>query len=153
MKNNNLIILVFLVSVLIAFVSCKKENVNETLISSNNENESHNSGNNCMNCHISGGQGSGWFTIAGTVYDSLQASTYPNVEVKLYTGQNGTGTEIKTIQVDGLGNFYTTEEITFGDGLYVAVIGTSATMFMNSKVQNGQCNSCHGGTTDKIWTK
>lgn len=106
-----------------------------------------------MSCHVSGGSGKGWFTTAGTVYDSTQTSVYPNSTVKFYSGSNATGSLIAIIQVDQLGNFYTTENINYGDGLYVAVEGSEASINMISKVTSGQCNSCHGGSTDRIWTK
>lgn len=154
-------------AIIIAFTSfmlvqsCKKDNKNENSVENNNvtnistlgSNESHNLSQNCMNCHKQGGTGKGWFNAAGTVYDSIGTSTYPNATVKLFTGPNGTGTLKNTIQVDALGNFYTTETIDFGTGLYPSVKGSSTTKYMPSTIANGQCNSCHGVSTGKIWTK
>lgn len=137
---------------IVIFQSCEKVN-NETKISANNRSESHNMGQNCMNCHKSGGKGEGWFQLAGTVYDTNFINTQPNTTVKLYTAPNGQGTLKHSIQVDALGNFYTTETIDFSAGLYPTVIGKTITKHMSSKVLSGQCNSCHGVTTDKIWTK
>ena len=57
------------------------------------------------------------------------------------------------IQVDGKGNFYTTETIDFGEGLYTLAEGNTNTEHMNSKITSGQCNSCHGISTDRIWIK
>lgn len=131
--------------------SCHK-NANETKISIYNENESHKTGKNCMNCHYSGGSGEGWFTIAGTVYDSLKTSPYPNTTIKLYSGPNETGNLIGTIEADGLGNFYTTKLIDFGDGIYTSASGNSTTKHMLAPITTGQCNGCHGETTDRIWT-
>jgi hypothetical protein len=54
--------------------------------------------------------------------------------------------------VDAFGNFYTTENIDFGNGLYASVEGNSSTKNMVSSITTGQCNSCHGISTDKIWT-
>ncbi len=138
------------------FVSCEKENENEdeneTKISRNNTDESHNSGQNCMNCHVSGGGGEGWFILAGTLYDQSLTNTYPNGSVKLTTATGGTGTTVKVIEVDNRGNFYTTESIDFGTGLYVSVVGRNGEQkFMPSKITSGACNSCHGNTTGKIW--
>jgi hypothetical protein len=137
------------------FWSCEKEDDdnNETKISAYNETESHKMGQNCMTCHMSGGTGEGWFNIAGTVYDSLKTNTYPNATVRLYTGANGTGTLKYTIEVDANGNFFTTESIDFSSALYPSVQGSTTTQFMGSSITMGQCNSCHGQSTDKIWTK
>ena len=105
-----------------------------------------------MSCHVSGGGGEGWFTVAGTLYDNTQANPYPNGIVKLTTEPNGNGSIVKTIEVDSKGNFYTTEPIDFGSSLYVGVFGTNGEQkFMVSKITTGSCNSCHGNTTDKIW--
>ena len=135
------------------FKSCEKENENETKISTFNSDESHNSGQNCMDCHVSGESGEGWFTIAGTVYDSTLNSIYPNALVELYTGPNSTGTLITTIQVDALGNFYTTESVDLKEGLYPTVVGNVESTYMAGAITSGQCNQCHGVSTDKIWTK
>lgn len=138
----------------IAFiVSCNKEEENETNISSYNKDDSHNMGQNCMDCHKSGGQGEGWFNAAGTVYNNTFASTLPGATVRLYTGPGGTGTLKYTIQVDKKGNFYTTEAIDFGTGLYPSVQGSTSTQFMSSAITTGQCNSCHGVSTNKIWAE
>ncbi|MBW6490622.1 MAG: hypothetical protein K0B15_05430 [Lentimicrobium sp.] len=67
-----------------------------------------------MSCHKSGGTGEGWFTVAGSVYDSTYASGFPNATVRLYTGPNGTGTLKATIQVDNYGNFYTPKTLILG---------------------------------------
>ena len=109
-------------------------------------------GQNCMNCHKSGGEGKGWFNVAGTVYTAGLSNTYPNTTVKLYTGPNGTGTLKYTINGDAKGNFFTTETIDFGSGLYPVVQGTSTAKYMSTTTTTGQCNSCHGVSTDKLWT-
>jgi len=130
---------------------CKK--ANQTKISSYGDNTSHNSGQNCINCHQQGGSGTFVFQIAGTVYDSTLSNTYANATVKLYTEANGAGTLKYTINGDALGNFYTTENIDFGSGLFVAVHGNAATHYMSSIVNSGQCNSCHGSSTAKMWAE
>ncbi len=135
------------------FLACEKEGENEMKNSAFNGTESHNMGQNCMNCHKSGGRGEGWFVAAGTVYDSLKSKVYPNATVKLFTGPNGSGSLKYTIQVDGKGNFYTTNNLDFSGGLYPAVSGNGTTRFMGSSIASGQCNSCHGNSTEKIWTK
>lgn len=155
MKGRGLKILIVMIISVISFQSCEQdddENENETKISTYNSRESHMAGQNCMNCHEPGGSGEGWFTAAGTVYDSTKESTFPNATVKLYTGPNGTGDLELIIQVDGYGNFYTTENIDYGDGLYTSVEGNANTKHMNARITTGRCNSCHGINTDPIWT-
>ena len=142
----------FIIVLIVLLQACEKEGGNETNISAFSSKKSHNMGQNCMSCHKNGGEGEGWFLAAGTVYDSLKTSTYPNATVKLFTGPNGTGTLKHTLQVDGLGNFYTTESIDFGTGLYPAVEGKNSTQYMSSSTRNGQCNSCHGSSAEKIYT-
>lgn len=155
MKRNALIISAYLLIILIGVGSCEKgdDEGNESMVSMNYETESHNAGKDCMDCHKSGGSGEGWFTVAGTVYDNEKTSTYPNALIRLKTGPDGSGEIIKEIEVDGLGNFYTTQNINFGDGLYVEVIGNENTKAMGSKINNGRCNSCHGASIEKIWVK
>jgi hypothetical protein len=135
------------------FQSCEKENGSETKISTFNADESHKVGKNCMVCHVAGESGEGWFTVAGTVFDSAFSSTYPNALVHLYTGPNSTGTLKATIEVDGLGNFYTTEHIDLSNGLFPTVVGNVGSTYMLGAITTGQCNLCHGATTEKIWTK
>ena len=145
------IVFSLIISLIIVLQACEKEGENETKISSFNSKKSHNMGQNCMNCHKDGGEGEGWFQLAGTIYDSLKVNTNPNTTVNLFTGPNGTGTLKYTLQVDGLGNFYTTAAADFATGLYPAVVGKNSTKYMSSITTSGQCNSCHGVTTDKIY--
>ncbi len=152
MKNTSIVTLVFILSITLVFFSCEKDEYgeNETLISRNGDTESHKNGQNCMDCHISGGDGEGWFTVAGSVYD-INTSPYPNATVGLYTEPNGSGTLVKSIEVDGEGNFFTTEPLDFADGLYTNVTDAQGNVVnMISSISTGQCNSCHGETTDKI---
>ncbi len=136
---------------LIAATSCSKENESDESFSSNTGGtESHNTGENCMNCHKSGGDGEGRFTLAGSVFNGQQ-SGYSNAVVRLYTAPNGGGTLKATINGDARGNFYTTSGIDFAGGLYVAVAGTGGNVeYMNSPVTSGACSSCHGNSTTQI---
>jgi len=153
MKQKKTIILLLFAGAL-TILSCeKKGGENETNISYYNIKRSHNDGQNCMNCHKEGGPGAGWFNIAGTVYDDSQVNKFPNATVKLFTGADGSGELKYTIQVDGLGNFYTTEMINFGNGLYPSVQGTDLTKYMSFSITAGQCNGCHGTSAGRIWTK
>ena len=140
-----------LLSFVVVSTSCEKKN--ETKISNYSGIESHKMGQNCMNCHIKGGGGQGWFNVAGTVYDTTMQTTYPNATIKLYTDFGGNGTLKYTVKVDGRGNFYTTENIDFGSGLFPVVEGSNETHYMSSKITTGTCNSCHGVSTGVIWTK
>jgi len=152
-KFKTIVILTFSL-LFITFQSCQKENdgENETKISAGGTSRSHHAGQNCMDCHSKGGSGEGWFTVAGTVYDNTKANAYPNTTVNLYTAINGTGTLKYTIMGDAMGNFYTTENIDFGTGLYPSVQGSAAPKYMATAITTGKCNSCHGVITDKLWT-
>lgn len=150
--TKTLVLAGFLGITMIFASSCEKENDGtETKISSHGSTESHNAGQNCMTCHKSGGEGEGWFNLAGTVYQNSLTSIYPNATVRLYTGPDGTGTLKYTMQVDNYGNFYTTENIDFSTDLYPSVTGNSTPKYMNSKITTGQCSSCHGASEDKLW--
>lgn len=139
-------------AILISTQSCQKND--ETNISGYNSNESHNMGQNCMVCHNAEGKGSGVFMAAGTVYDSLFTTTRKNGTVRLFSGPNQTGTLRATIQVDGKGNFYTTENIDFAGGVYPVITGSSGDIhYMIAKISMGECNSCHGVTNDNIWVR
>ncbi|PLX13804.1 MAG: hypothetical protein C0597_11005 [Marinilabiliales bacterium] len=153
MKKNIVSLILGSMIILFALQSCEDENENETKISSYNSSESHNTGQDCMSCHKEGGSGEGVFTVAGTVYQSNQTTTYPEATVKLYSEANGTETLFASIEVDQRGNFYTTQQIAFGDGLYARVDGSSGTKYMVSSLTTGACSSCHGNSTDPIWVE
>jgi hypothetical protein len=107
-----------------------------------------------MDCHHSGGSGGVVWAIAGSCYDSLFTNPYPNATIKFFTEANGSGIEVASVEVDGKGNFYTTENIRFGLGLYPVVIGTSGKkLSMQGVVTSGACGSCHNHTTCKIAVK
>ena len=147
----SLFISVFM-TLLLGSSSC--DDSNEVKMSKHFETESHNNGRNCMDCHVDGRKGEGQWTIAGSCYDSLFITPYPNAIVKLFTEANGQGKLLATIEVDGNGNFYTTEGVDFGNGLYPVVTGTTGkTMAMQGSVKTGACNSCHNFTNCKIAVK
>lgn len=145
-------LLLLVVGITLLLNSCGSDNDNKNISKYLSE-RSHNMGMNCMDCHKEGGEGDGWFVVAGTVYDEQLVNTYPGATVKLYTGPDGTGTLVHTIEVDTKGNFHTTEDIDFGAGLYPVVVGNLETKDMSSSISSGQCNSCHGVSTGKIWTR
>lgn len=154
MKSGICISAFLAITIAISTHSCKKEsNCEEKNISSYNSIKSHNMGQNCLNCHKSGGAGEGCFTAAGTVYNNLATSTYPNATIKLYSEPNGNGTVVATIEGDSKGNFHTTHPIDWGNGLYPAVTNTlGQTVYMSISTSNGACNSCHGVSKPRIST-
>ena len=153
----NLIILIFAIVFMTALIGCEKDNhsENESNISKNYDNKSHKTGNDCMECHVKGGTGEGWFSVAGTVYDSLQTTTNPNGLIKLFTSPASPEDLISTIEMDALGNFFTTEPINLESGLFVSVFNSSGkSKSMVSPVYSGSCNSCHDGISiDRVWVE
>jgi len=139
-----------MVSVLvIVYVSCnhsKELTVNNSLY---NSSKSHNMGQNCMSCHKKGGQGEGWFSVAGTAYHT-DNSTAQNVTVKLYSQPDGAGNLVKEIPGDLLRNFFITDIMSFRTGLYPVVEFNGVKSYMSSSISIGSCNSCHGVSTSKI---
>jgi hypothetical protein len=128
--------------------SCSSENEYGNITNSTSgSNASHNAGRNCMDCHKPGGGEAPQWKVAGTVYNDAHTATNPNATVKLYTGPDGTGTLVATIQVDAKGNFYTTNNVNFSAGLYPSVTGATATNSMSSSITTGACNSCHDGVS------
>jgi len=141
--NNRIISVILILTGFTIFYSCKISGSNDTVISEPGR-RSHNAGKNCMNCHKSGGRGNGWFTVAGTLYKETDNERYPNALVNLCTAPDSTGHIMKSIRADAKGNFYTTEGIDFGAGLYVCVTGIDGKKtWMGSAVTSGKCNDCH----------
>ncbi len=156
MTKNYIFSISLLIVLGIILISCNKEDPlpgNVTNISQNGLLKSHNMGQNCMRCHVEGDRGKGWFNVAGTVFDSLGISTFPNATIKLYTGPNGTGTVKYTIEGDANGNFYTTEEIDLSIGLYASVEGNKIKNYMGDQLMSGKCNNCHNLQSNRIWVR
>jgi hypothetical protein len=153
MKFYSFLTVVFLGSILVfAFPSCKKNKCGETNVSFSGGSKSHNFGQNCLDCHKSGGEGEGCFNVAGSASNSALTSNLTGGSIKLYTGPNGTGTLKSTFSIDSKGNFYTTESVDYS-GLYPAITGPSgSTSYMSSSLNSGACNSCHGVSTGKIFS-
>ncbi len=155
MKINSVLFVLFFISIGTLFtMSCEKKNesCSESNISKAGGDDSHNMGMNCMQCHTSGGEGEGCFNVAGTVYNQAQTATVSSGTVKFYTGPNGTGSLVKSIAIDSKGNFHTTEAVDVSN-LYPAITGPSGTtQYMSTKPPTGACNSCHGVSTDKLWS-
>ena len=93
-----------------------------------------------MNCHYQAGNGEGWFTVGGSIYGN-----YRNGFVDIYSDQT-LNELLLSIEIDQLGNFYTTEPIDFPtEGLVVGVRDAQGNVeFMSDPLPHGQCNLCHG---------
>lgn len=138
----------------IILVSCSHYDIEKARknISKNADTESHNNGLNCMNCHKTGGKGYGWFTIAGSIFKGNNVTPNGNGKIYLYSDPNGQGTLKYTLDVDGLGNFFTTESANFEGGLYpVHENSQGVKKYMQTPIISGQCQSCHNVTTPAIW--
>ncbi|MBI3135162.1 MAG: hypothetical protein HYZ14_10860 [Bacteroidetes bacterium] len=123
----------------------------ERKASSHNSQGSHNVGMDCMSCHQNGGEGEFSFGVAGTAYQKDTAVPYPNTSIELYTGVHGTGRLKYKLEGDAYGNFYTTKNIHFGDGLYAAISGNGTKTYMTDPITTGSCNACHGVSTGLLW--
>ena len=149
-------LLIFLVLTSFLISDCSHYDMEKriSMTSTNGEDESHNNGQNCMNCHSQGKKGEGWFNMAGSVYKIDKVTHNANGKIHLFTEPNGQGVLKYTLEVDGKGNFYTTKEINFEGGLYPAHESSQGVFaFMQSPTISGQCQSCHNISTDKIFNQ
>lgn len=107
---------------------------------------------NCMNCHSGTGGGEGCFAVAGTIYNKDLTATVPNASVKLFSGPDGSGNLLRTIEVDAKGNFYDGKNDGLMEKFYPIVISPDGVQdTMREPITVGACNSCHGISTEKIW--
>lgn len=101
-------------------------------------------GYNCMNCHYTEGRGTGWFSVAGTIFGNPGDAV-----VRVYNDVNQN--PIMEVQADMHGNFYTTDDIDIKSGVFVSVQPVNGPEeFMEDKIFTGQCNMCHGVSTSKL---
>ena len=148
MESKNKYIVFWLTFATLAIYSCT--HVSGTFISAHGSKAGSSMKDNCMDCHKTGAT-EGGFVIAGTVFKTDSVSKNPNATVYLYAGPKGTDSLIATVEVDGVGNFYTTHPYDLNKGVYPAVISSSGNkIFMESATTNGACNSCHGVTQAHI---
>jgi len=91
--------------------------------------------------------------MAGSVYKEGGSVANPNGMVYLWSGVSGTGDLKATIEVDAKGNFFTSYSVMPSVSVYPQVINASGSSFKNMPlpVTSGNCNSCHGVSTGKIW--
>jgi|AntRauTorckE6833_2_1112554.scaffolds.fasta_scaffold78681_1 cytochrome c553 len=142
--------LILAVALAATLISCDDDIDDDPVISKNGDTGSHHQGANCSGCHNS--NQITVFSVSGTIFQEDLRNTAPNGMVMLYTGKNGSGSLVKTIEVDANGNFYTTENIDFTQALYpVAESARGASMFMPRPATSGACNSCHGTQEEVIW--
>lgn len=134
-------------------VSCEELGGRNSCVTSTVSSRSHHAGRNCMDCHERGSEGAGWFTVAGTVYDSVGENIYTNATVYLCSAPNENGVILHEIPVDANGNCYTTDDVNYTNGVYAAVKGKKSTVYMAGKITDGECNRCHGKTDARIWAK
>lgn len=123
----------------------------KTLISAYGKTKSHNAGDDCLDCHTKGGEGKGRFNAAGTVYEADLISPFPNTTVHVWSEPEATGDSITVIEVDGKGNFYTTEAIDWTGGRFLTVTSDTDTMHMTLPTTLGSCNGCHGASVARIF--
>ncbi len=148
--NDKIRILTLFVSFVGILLSC--ELANEQSESYFNATDSHMAGRNCMECHVSGESGQGWFSVAGTVYDSGRQNPYVNPVISLTTQPNGGGQEVLRLEGDARGNFYTTRLVDMRGGLYVSIIDyTGNAKHMKKPINDGACNRCHGENGRRLW--
>jgi len=143
--NINKVLFVVFISGASLLFACNKQRNNETQISKSGDDESHYIGRNCMECHYTEGKGEGWFSVAGTI-----KGNFTNSLVHIYSDLDKTN-KLKSIEVDALGNFFTTESVDFTNGVYPEVeLNDGSILNHTIKLTNGQCNLCHGQTTNEI---
>jgi len=140
--------------VCIGIYSCT--HVSGTYISQHGSREGSSMKDNCMDCHKNGAT-EGGFIVGGTVFKEDKTTRNPNGNVYLFATPpnttDGKDSIIATIEVDGVGNFYTTHPIDLSNGVYPAVQSPAGDTIvrMQALTSNGACNSCHDGRTqDKI---
>lgn len=137
----------FLLLIFFTFInfSCKKNKSgtgSET--SSYGNTNSHDVGSDCMKCHNSGGSNQFWWNVAGTVFKPDSVTLNPGCTVYLFTGPGGSGTLIQVLPVDKKSNFYTTNSVSFGTGLFTEVKSSSGEIrSMQAAITSGDCNFCH----------
>lgn len=152
MKKITISILLYL-SMLLILNACDddffEKNEFEEMTSEHGEDESHENGKNCMSCHYTEGDGEGWFSLAGTVY----ADDYDKFNHAKIVLEDQQSNVLKIVEVDELGNFYTTDEINFAKGLKVSIDFNGKIIPMNSSLYVGQCNLCHGDGEEKLILK
>ena len=153
MKSGFSILIFSIIILLFLFQSCQKGSGSAS--SQYGQHKSHNHGKVCFECHGTGGDNEYWWKVAGSIYKSDLSSYNPNGTVYFYKGTGQNGVLIKTIEVDGNGNIFTSETINSTDSLYIGLQNTSGEVkYMPAPTTDFNCNHCHDGVTNpRIWIK
>lgn len=120
--------------------------LNITNTSTKDGTKSHNTGQNCMQCHQPRGGGRGIYTLAGSIIKT-DGTPAANAKITLYSDGAKTQT-VASIDADGLGNFYTTATLPFpNQALFVKIESSDGqkTKAMPFPTLSGACNVCHTG--------
>jgi hypothetical protein len=151
--NRQLTTLCLLISLLFILAACTKGS--GSLASQYGQHKSHNHGRVCFECHGTGGDNEFWWKLAGSIYKPDMVTYNPNGTVYLYKGKGETGVLVKTIEVDGNGNIFTTDAIDAMDSLYIGLQSASGEVkYMPDPTIDFNCNHCHDGVTNpRIWIK
>jgi hypothetical protein len=127
-----------------AFVRDPKLDVEN--ISKSGERKSHNVGRNCMECHQAKGPGKGRFRVAGSLFvESTRAPSEGGV-LELRAGPKPDAALVLRVEVDALGNFFSTEALPFPDqALFPSVKNADGSLVnaMPFPTISGACNQCH----------
>ncbi|MEI7661811.1 MAG: hypothetical protein WCK34_06430 [Bacteroidota bacterium] len=143
----------FIAFVIMAVAGCKKnDGGNKTASSSHNSTASKKMGGVCQNCHVSGGSGPGWWTVAGTVYTEDLKAFAPNGTIQFFSANLTDTIPVATLEIDQNGNFYSSSLVLPVSGVYPQITGTSGNIVMMPQLcTSGNCNYCHGISCAKIW--
>jgi len=98
----------------------------------------HNFGTLCTGCHWPGSES---LTLSG----SVRIVGGGEASVLLHTQPGGQGELVAEVPVGQWGNFHSTADIEWGDGLYPSVMSAGDTRHMPMPTTNSECNICHDG--------
>ena len=150
-------IVLMMLSVLFAFQCSHFDQLqNNGRESTHGSKASHNHGQDCMTCHNDtnnpASKESGWWKIAGSVFTQDGSAPFTNATVELWSEPDRQGTLYYSLEVDGLGNFYTEKIVTYNGKCYPIVVNHDNNDYeaMEPQFNSGGCNSCHGSSEDVI---
>jgi len=106
---------------------------------------SHNTGQNCMQCHQPNGPGLGLFVVAGSVYKDNKG--LQGAKIKLFADP-ARKVVLSELVSDKLGNFYTTQKGKLdypAKSVFVSVFSPDGKVEkkMRGPKPSGACNQCH----------
>ena len=136
-------ILILVISIIASNCDLNKNNSN-SIMSTYGSIDSHRAGEDCMECHKSGGDAGIVFSIAGTIYHTNSNIVFSNTSVTLFDDIDVNNIPLEIFEVDGKGNFYSNIPIDWQNGLFVSVSIANQVKRMNGTIFDGSCNHCHG---------